>query len=222
MSHTTRLTTAIQDGNLKEVKRLTSWISRLISGLRIDSEDFEGVTALALAAYCGRAEIVDFLLTKDPSSRSINSAFREAVKKGHQDIVMTLLQRGIDTDNRGQGLLDAIWTENLELTEFLLRVGASPSYRDSEGFTPLKYAVEKDQKEIAQLLLAADVSPNVKDDKGNAPLMYARSTEMIELLISHGADVNTRNAFDFTPRKIFKQHGYHELAKIIEEAGGKE
>ncbi|MFE4334588.1 ankyrin repeat domain-containing protein [Streptomyces sp. NPDC056831] len=77
----------------------------------------------------------------------------------------------------------------------LLRAGADPERRDSEGTTPLYVASVNGEAEIARLLLASGTSPDSESRLGweGTPLCAAACwgyTETVRQLFTHGVDRN--------------------------------
>jgi len=58
--------------------------------------------------------------------------------------------------------------------EVLLDHGAMPNVRDSEGLTPLHWAVLCRNEPIVGLLVARGADPSVPDELGNTPLALAQ------------------------------------------------
>jgi len=87
-------------------------------------------------------------------------------------------------------------------------------------------AISKSSCEEIQTLLAKGADPNSLDGKTNTPLMNAISPhirdrmDIIELLVSHGADVNIlRKDGKFTALMIAGQIGDYEICKFLLEHG---
>lgn len=67
------------------------------------------------------------------------------------------------------------------------------AYRGRSSESPLTMAIGRGHLEIARILLEAGADPNRRDGFDQSPMSRARSAEAVELLLSHGADIN---AFD--------------------------
>ena len=100
----------------------------------------------------------------------------------------------------------AAYDKNAEMVKFLISNGADLDAYDSIGFTPLIYAVYGYNKpvvtSIVKDLLLAKANPNAPTPNDYTPLMKASEQdlpEVIDMLISFGADVNARNRYGFTP-----------------------
>jgi ankyrin repeat protein len=91
-------------------------------------------------------------------------------------------------------LLSAIFNDQAQIVESLLRAGADPNVRNDEGYSPLRTCVEKGDLLTASLLLQAGATKTV-DDYGNlhgltALGMAATKLDlpMLQLLLGAGAD----------------------------------
>jgi ankyrin repeat protein len=88
----------------------------------------------------------------------------------------------------------------LELVQTLLKDDAGLVFvRDVNGYTPLFSAVVYGRMDVTWFLLSNNAEVNVRDNFGNTPLQLAPSREIAELLATHKADVNSRNAAGYTP-----------------------
>ena len=90
----------------------------------------------------------------------------------------------------------------------LIESGANPNAQvsapgeNAAGLTPLRAAVNDDQKEIAQLLLAHKADPNIPDSEGLTPLHLAvlgQHKEIVKLLLANHAEVNRQDNSGRTP-----------------------
>jgi ankyrin repeat protein len=108
----------------------------------------------------------------------------------------------------GSPLFFAVRVGSPELVTMLIESGANPNAQVSApganpaGLTPLRAAVNDDQKEIAQLLLARKADPNIPDSEGLTPLHLAvmgQHKEMVKLLLANHAEVNRQDNGGRTP-----------------------
>jgi ankyrin repeat protein len=147
-------------------------------------------TVLGEGASYGHYEIVKQALLRGAKAYE---ALYEAAKKGHVGIVELLLAHGA---NDSRALTISANKGHLEIVKLLLTNGHD-AYRSSISGTPLVEAVTQGHTEIVRLLLEAGAvaGPWIKDI--NKPFcMAARhgNIEILELLISHGANVRTSQA----------------------------
>ncbi|MBK8187458.1 MAG: ankyrin repeat domain-containing protein [Cellvibrio sp.] len=126
---------------------------------------------------------------------------------GDVDGVRELLAQGADvnhTTERGAVLHQVVTTKNLEMIRVLIDAGADVNKLDSYGRTPLGKVVfhpsisEKKRIQITKVLLDSGASPNIwrrynGSSEDESPLIDAvqrKNFELVELLLSHGANVN--------------------------------
>ena len=145
---------------LGDLERLKNTVNHDPASVRSYSPD--GFTALALAAYIGQREAVQYLVEKgaDPDAIAKNetgfTALTGAVSQNHNEIAKILVSVGAQVDHRYEGgftpLMHAANAGNLELASFLLQNGADPNAKNNEGKTPLTFAQEKNSTQIIDLL----------------------------------------------------------------------
>jgi ankyrin repeat protein len=66
--------------------------------------------------------------------------------------------------------------------------------KDMFGCTPLHWAVLADTNDVADFLVGRGAEITARDNTGFTPIMVAHGLDMIEFLISKGADVNVKMA----------------------------
>ncbi len=86
-----------------------------------------------------------------------------------------------------------------------LRHGGSPNERDTDGSTPLHFAVANNRPAIVKMLLDAKADVNATMLDGRTPLHVAIQhgcTGLVETLLQAGADVTIEDEKDQTPRDV--------------------
>ena len=170
------------------------------------TRDRKGFYPIHTAAYCGRCDIVQILLTHDPSQVSLKTktygflselkgvtALHVAVIKKNYDLVQLLLDANADTDVRdwhGQTpLFSAVTKEDLISIEMLKGVSEVDAV-DKKGFTALHRAVHKENVEVVKALCSV-ANVNAIDKFGKTPLhvavMRGKNDIFVEL-VKAGAD----------------------------------
>ncbi|SPO02849.1 uncharacterized protein DNG_05526 [Cephalotrichum gorgonifer] len=104
------------------------------------------------------------------------------------------------------------------------RVGAGVNSRDSDGRTPLSWAVEGGHEDVVKLLLeTGKVDINAKDRRGETPLSRAVShgnMAIIELLLKTGlADLNAKNREGQTPLTKAVTHLNEAIFELLFNTG---
>ncbi len=148
-------------------------------GIAVDSIDHQGASALIRASGSGYAALVVRLLDAgaNPRQSSYSGAtcLSAAVSARREAVVRTLLQHQVDADQHLPG-----------------------------GGTPLMIAAAIGQPRLAEPLLEHRADANAADDRGNTVLQAAAqfafdsrdtalATELLELLLRHGARIDMRN-----------------------------
>jgi ankyrin repeat protein len=116
-----------------------------------------------------------------------------------------------------------------ESVAFLLKKGANPNQLDAAGYSPLAWAIGRGAKgynygtqvQLLEMLLKAGAMPNLKPTSpdGWPPLAKAAElgeTEMVQLLLNAGADVNATNYIGQSALHLARNS---EVARLLLDAG---
>jgi ankyrin repeat protein len=134
-----------------------------------------------------------------PGLRPLHVAINELAERGGLDVLMALLEHGADVNAWNVGrdvtpLLVAVFEGQQAAVEALLKAGADPNVRSSEGDTPLRACAGVGDLGIAALLLGAGAARTINEWGGQAgytALGLAASRldiPMMRLLLDAGAD----------------------------------
>jgi ankyrin repeat protein len=161
-------------------------LTRLLDqGADINISDFEGNTALHLAAWQGMELVTDTLLKYNPTNTYNNYGMTPlglACLYGHKNIVNKLLIheghffQQLQGQDGGTLLHIAAIAEDSSLADILLRAGASPNLPNEFGRTPLHFAIQYGaSSELVKLLLLEKYGGDLywKDQAGLTPLDVA-------------------------------------------------
>ncbi|GFF53558.1 hypothetical protein IFM46972_09807 [Aspergillus udagawae] len=186
-------------------------------GAQVEARCLSGFTALQLAAHEGHWIAFDLLLIGGANINSWNKKgetllHEEARKASNVSIAAKLLAQGANIEARtSQGytpLQCAAMSGNLNMFKFLLAKGAKIDVETAKGETLLHITppVDHDCLEILRLALDHGLDVGAISSKGWTPLHQAvyvgtgvsdlafdKTLDYINLLLSHGADINSRS-----------------------------
>ena len=174
----------------------------LAKGASIDARDTSGYTPLHYAVGRGQEEAMELLISKgayiDATSKDGNALVFEAMSAEGADpaqskrVARLLVSKGADVPP----IHWAAFTGDVRKVQELLDQGADVDARNArlDDGTPLYFAVTGAQMEVIRLLLAKGADVNARTRGGETALHAAArcntTTDIAELLIEHGADVN--------------------------------
>lgn len=166
----------------------------LTEGSDIDQRGMFGRTALMAAASGGHTDTVQTLLAHgvDVNARTNDgrTALMMAAGGNHCAVMRMMLDKGADVEAKNNSgwtpLMEAAYQRSVEAVQVLLEREVDVNARDNDGWTALMFAVaektsgttrERERRRGAVVVF-------VLEDK--------KSTEIVEMLLSHGANPNAR------------------------------
>jgi ankyrin repeat protein len=191
-------------------------------------------TPLYYAALCGFHGMVKRLVDARPQDvNSLNTQGEDggaplhaALRKGHTDIALFLLQQGADAnaqDRRRQTPLHVATREGyIEVIQSLITHGADPNAKDRDKETPLALASRYGRLDAIQLLLQHGADANQQGSFGRTPLHVASKNghhDVARLLLNNGASSDATGQYLQTPLHVASEQGYLSVAIVLIEHG---
>mmetsp|Transcript_38870 Transcript_38870/g.67229 ORF Transcript_38870/g.67229 Transcript_38870/m.67229 type:complete len:372 (-) Transcript_38870:4449-5564(-) len=159
-----RLISLAKAGNLEEVENLLNG-----SSLNVNHAEWNGDTAIAMAASFGHLSIVKALVARgadvNSKDRKGESALMLACNKGFVDIARLLLELGANIDNQSKvgytALMGAAMNGSIELIRLLIERGASLDLENNAGKVAADFAKSDEAGALLQTSGATEEGNNL-------------------------------------------------------------
>ena len=202
---TNDLKEAIDKDDLVKVKILLKSNSDLLES-KID----EYFTPLNYAAANSKTEIAKFLIDfgadLNAKDKEGSSPLQNSAAKGNYDISKYLIDKGADVNFKDMNdvtpLHFACMSGNLEIIKYMVKKGAKVNAVSKAGNRPLSWSVVKNQVEAIKFLKVNNADISYTNENGQNLLFAAagrRGKESLELLLSYGLDINSKDKYNNTP-----------------------
>jgi uncharacterized protein len=176
----------------------------LKSGARVDARDSSERTALLVATQANAVDAARALIAAgadvNAKDNIQDSPYLYAAAEGRLEILRLTLKAGADLKsvNRygGTGLIPASHHGHPDIVRELLKTRINIDHVNRLGWTAL-----------LETIILSDGGPT--------------HTEILELLVDAGANVNLADRDGVTPLAHAEQRGYAEMARILKAAGAK-
>ena len=210
---------AVKSGEALKVKE---WVKKDRS--LANATDEKGVSAILLAVYYRKAEVVDVLL-----SVGFDLNVFEAAATGQTERVRKLLKNDPELVNAFApdgfyplGL--AIFFGHLETATLLMTSGADVNMaaKNDLKVMPLHAAASASQLDVARMLIKRGADVNSTHQAGYTALHAVAATgqlEFAELLLGSGADVNAKTDMGKTPLTFAVEAGQPEMVALLRKHG---
>lgn len=159
-----------------------------------------GTNAIHLAADLGHAQCLELLLNAPKADPNIRICIREKES--------TALHLAADDGNA-------------ECVTLLLAKGGDAKVKNHRGFTPLHLAARTSSLEVVELLLRdGNADANAEDFDHRTPLHAAvgkadSAFDILEILISWGANVNAKDVYGFTALHLAALDGLAHCVEML-------
>jgi ankyrin repeat protein len=156
-----------------------------------------------------------------------------ATQGGHADTAKLLIARGADVnaqdDIRDSAFLLAGARGHTEIVRAALAAGADLKSTNRYGGTALIPACHYGHVDTVRVLLTSAIDVNHINNLGWSALLEAvilgdggvRHTEIVKLLITHGAHVNLADRQGVTPLAHAEQRGQRAVSALLRAAGAR-
>ena len=193
-----------------------------------------GYTSLHMPTYRGYGKIVKMLLSAGANpnvqDNDGDTPLLLAAREGHNNIVKILINENADLDiknnNGDTALALASYRNHQEIAKLLLETQANPNIQAKDGSTALSFALKNNNKELITLLIKSGAYKLPILDKMNEMwdsicAQGNEATELVEILIKNGADINFRSSNGNTPLITAANYGHLEIVETLINNGAK-
>lgn len=185
-------------------------------------------SALTLAVEYGYINLVKVLLKYNanvsyPNEWHLETALIIAVKNKNLRLVKILLPYNISmksTEEINTALKEALEDNSTKIVKLLLKdIDNLDSIRYYfNNFTPLMYAIDKNDIEITKIILKKYPNVELQDIDSNTALILAvknDNLEIIKLILKHYPNINTQNKLGYTALMYAIENNNEEVIKYL-------
>lgn len=175
----------------------------------------------------GRLNIPSIKLDNNISSNSVDFSVRDsdalqnAIISKNIESIKAFLLSPLDLDKikiNDESPVVHFIKDDTDFAKELIKLGASPDVVDKDGYTPLMYAVIRQNNELLDLLLDKKVNLDTFDKKGRTAIMYAaikNNAYAVKKLVEHRANLYKSKDVDWNAYKYAKELGHKEVEKLL-------
>jgi ankyrin repeat protein len=199
-------------------------------GANVDAKDNSGRTSLHYAAEYGYSAVAKLLIqlgaNVNARDNAGNTPFRYVIgslfgwyKPTHYDVAKLLLENGACAEVNAMGKFGrtplhlASASGCADFVKLLIKYDAKVNVSDIFGYTPLHYAAAAGDLPILAEIIEEEL--NIFEGFPRA-LEY---TDIVEVLLIHGANVNAKNNMGVTPLHIAVSSGDVKIVKMLIKYG---
>jgi len=178
-------------------------ITEALKNMDVNIKDTSGKTALHIATWCGRAEVVELLIQHnaqiDPINRNFQTPLHGAAWGGHIGIVDILLKHGANGNARANWWTPLLFSSMATATSTTLESNLASSIPESAKPEAIQeWLISKPNKKALE-----------EGMKGNM--------KFIKLLLQGGAAASTTNEIGWTPLDLAEAKGQTEVVALLKK-----
>lgn len=211
---------AVKEGDLAAAKAILGRDPDLL-----EARDPDGLSAVLLATYYGRKEILDDLLGRGPRLTVFEAAAAGVLERVREAVAEDASLATAFAADGYTALGLASFFGHLEIVNLLLGRGAEvnvPS-RNEMAVVPLHSAAAARHFAIAEVLIENGADVNVSSSGGSTTLHRAAQNgqlPLVRLLLEHGARPDVADDEGVTPRQLARKENHTEVADLLGRRGG--
>ena len=206
-------------------------IARYIADGRppINASDEDDQKLLCIAARYGDIVSMRLLMEKGADLNfvcpsDLDTPLSNAIRSSSMEAVQLLLEKnvsiisGFEKAGPRNSLQLAIESKQCKIVDILLKYGAKIDEKDTQGETPLHWAVRKNDVHTANSLLKNGAAINEKDMKGKTPLHQAvrqEDMDVVNILLRNGAAIDVKDIKGSTPLLLSSRSRNPAITKLL-------
>ena len=201
----------------------------LVSGVSCSHKPAPHAATERLAEALSRRDAVSALSAIDKGARVMEitnlsrPSLELAVETGSLDLVKRLLQSGADINVKGEHGEDLLQTAAAagypDICAFLIAEGLNPNATNVLG-NALTISILSGHYAASKVLLSAGAKPDVPTVLGKTPLhgaCFLGRMDLVELLITNGANVSITDRFGHTPLFTAERRGFSNVVEYLSQ-----
>jgi ankyrin repeat protein len=193
----------------------------LNQGADVNAMDGGGRMPLGWAAGAGNMEAVRLMLDSGAEVNATDfyerTALVLAVQGRHTEIVNLLKAHGADDYALTLNLMDAVVNNDFETTQAILDYGLNANVKTPHGTSHTNFRMSGCA--VNPWAIREGINQLRTAPKDESVIIFAYTPRMFQLLLDHGADINTRDTNGDTALTITAAYGDPEVTRFLLEHG---